>query len=193
MEIVNGSGLTITDVDGDWCTDSLIAIGDVDGTTAGTVSSVIFDGVHGRCNTLKAYDTTQQTTPLDVRTLSSIDGYGVIRVYNNVNFSDSRIVVNAHGGGKPADGSQDPAYTYLTPDILFTFSSPSNKTLDNITFVLAKGIYSIDDVLRIIQTRSGFSARVDDASGTYFIEGTTVKESVDPATDIDFTTVLGGN
>lgn len=174
LEIVNGSGLTITDVDGDWCTDSLVAIGDVDGTTAGTVSSVIFDGIHGRCNTLKAYDTTQQTTPLDVRTLPSIDGYGIIRVYNNVHFSDSRIAVNDHGGANPIDGTS----TYLTPDILFTFSSPSNRTLDNITFVLAKGIYDIDDILRVIQTRSGFSARVEDASGDYYIEGSAVTKEL---------------
>lgn len=168
LQIINGSSHVITDIDGDWCTDSLIAIGD--GTTNGTVAGVIFDGIHGRCNTLKSYDSTQQTDPVDVRELADIDGYGIIRVYANVTFRDSRIVANTCGGGNPMDSASN----YLMPDILFTFSSRPADVLDNLTFVLAKGLYNINEILRIVQTRTGFTARFDDASGVYFIEGDTV-------------------
>ena len=166
LEIVNGFSHTVTDVDGDWCTDSLIAIGD--GVTYGDVGSVIFTGIHGRCNTLKAYNTTTHPDPIDVRDLGvNTDGYGIIRVYPKVNFTDSVMTINNHGGARPTDG----ASTLLTPDILFTFASSEITNLDKLTFVLAKGIYDKDDILRVIQTRNGFTAKVEDSSGVYFING----------------------
>ena len=182
LEIVNGSSHTITDIDGDWCTDSLIAIGD--GTTYGNIRGAIFNGIHGRCNTLKSYDSTQQTEPVDVRELADTDGYGVIRVYPRANFTDSRIVANMHGGGNPMDDTSN----YLMPDILFTFASNDITGLENLTFVLAKGLYDIDEILRIVQTRTGFTARFDDASGVYFIEGDTVTTYGENEVDLPWVT-----
>lgn len=72
VRIIHANAITLTDIDGDFCTDSLLIIGN--GTNGKIVQQSVFTGIHGRCCTLKSYDYTQTNSP-DVRSLADTSGY----------------------------------------------------------------------------------------------------------------------
>lgn len=175
VRIINGNAITLTDIDGDFCTDSLIAVGN--GGSGKIVQQGTFTGIHGRCCTLKSYDSLTETSP-DVRDLASTSGYGLIRVENGCSFKDNTIIVNRIGDTNPFDGKSGEPTNYRTPNILLTFGSLSTEVERNNFILNDSTILNDSDILKIFQTKNGVSSKFDIASGTYFIDGTTIKSQV---------------
>lgn len=171
VRIINGNAITLTDVDGDYCTDSLIAVGD--GTSGKAVQQSVFAGIHGRCCVLKAYDNTQTTSP-DVRELADTSGYGVIRVENNCTFQDNIVIPNRIGNDQFDSGAFTNSSKYRTPDILITFGATSTVVKRNQFKFNDATIDDATDILKSVQTKSGASARFDLFNGTYFMDGSTI-------------------
>lgn len=155
---------TITDVDGDFCVGSLVV-------TEGVCRNNNLISIHGRCCTVKSYDKTQNPNGIDVRSLADTAGYGVIRATNT--FTNNYIVLNAGVNGNPFDETSD----YMTPKIIFTYDKnlAGNRVSGN-TFVISE---SVDEaqLLREIQTGSDLNLRVDTASATYLVDGTSINNA----------------
>ena len=177
VNVLEGSGITIMDVDGDYCTEELIKIGGNDEWH--NVRFNVFIGIHGRCNALKAYDSTQGESP-DVRDLADTSGYGIIRVEPKATFTNNYIVIDLPGGANPFDGHEGEPTNYRTPTIIATYGNSSNTSLAGNQFEINGGSYirTADDVKKNFQinTVSGrvTAGRVDVARGTFFIDGATV-------------------
>ena len=184
INIQNGAKITISDADGDWCAKELVVIGKENGRY-GEVTGLRLNDVHGRCCGLNFYDSNALPNGRDVRDLSDIDGYGTIRILPNTAFKDSYISVN-NVGGNLIDGNS----RYKCTNIMFTQNTAG--VIQGIHFAIPS-LRTKDDVLRIVQTKTGFLSRLDSAYSTFFIENSNVKDSVDPSTDIDFSTLLGGD
>lgn len=166
LHLVNGNSVTINDLDGDYCTDSLIMIGSPDEWKE--VKNCFLSGIHGRCCTLNSYDSTQATAP-DVRDLVSTSGYGFIRLYRGA-FMGNTVQFTNINGSNPFDGTSN----YLTPNIIFTFDgSFSMNASGNFFSVADGGIASITDLQKRFQTKSGVTARIDNFSSIYGVQGTT--------------------
>ena len=164
--LVQGAGITLTDVDGDYCTDSLIVIGSEEQWKS--VSEAVLTGIHGRCCTLKSYDTTQGTSP-DVRDLVDTSGYGVIRILKNCVLKDSYIVFNLIGNRNPFDTSSN----YKTPNIALTMAQDGSMTnaQRNQFIINSADVSTVDDIKKVIQTKANASCKVDIATGTFFMNG----------------------
>lgn len=157
--------LTLTDIDGDWCTDSMIYL-TKDGQY-GAVTDSIFDGIHGRCCTLKSYDSTQ-SDGVDVRDLADTNGYGYVRVDDGITCKNNQFTFNSIGN------LASDVTNYLTPAIAITFGNiaPSEN--------IFKTSDTIANILKVFQTSTNYQARIDLSNGTYYINGNSVtKSSVD--------------
>lgn len=167
MYVTRAEGGTWTDIDGDWCTDSLIRI--ENDTVGQVVRNVIMEGIHGRCCVLNAYNSSNSSSP-DVRTLADTNGYGVIRAVNTA-FYDNYVVFNSQNRGTVTS-------TYETPRILFTFND-SNVTITRNHFISPNNDIAVkDDVLKCIQTKSGMTARYDTSKATYYLDNTNVTQEL---------------
>ena len=175
LHLYSGKGITVSDIDADYCTEEMILIGDTDSNSKGA-DGVRIENVHGRYGTLKSFDKTQMPDGYDVRNLVDTSGYGLIRVIGSSIFRNSHISVNYYGTSNPFDTTSN----YLCPNIIFTFdSSKAYSVMTNNTFEIGSPALTSDDTLKIIQTRANNTARVDVSSGTYFIEGASVRASND--------------
>lgn len=173
---INGNGgsiggVTLDDVDGDWCTDSLIKIGnDVNYIEA---RNCVFSNIHGRCNTLKYY--SADNTPPSASTLNTTnsDGYGIIRIGEKATFVNNRVSINTLGDSNVVDSA---SARLLTPPILLTFGSGGNGVKGNMFTVSAPQIATASDIADILQfgSEGGTSARIDTAFNTYYVKGSTV-------------------
>lgn len=193
VNVYSGYCVNLVDIDGDYCTDSLITIGNPNGNTGGLFNAS-FTGIHGRSSTLKAYEKSQNG--IDISTLGrDTIGYGVIRVLDNTNVYDSYFELNNIGGRDPFDAG---ANTYECPHVAFTFGANVNakKLTGNVFSVPSNDIATKEDILKVFQTFNGMTARIDSNSGTYYINGTNVEADLtenELSSDIDFTTLLGGD
>jgi hypothetical protein len=187
IEAVLLDGGTFTDIDADWCADSLIICGD--GTNNRHIDRVRFENLHGRYCMLKRYDESG-TEPTATTLGANTDGYGVIRVLGNTSFINNYISLPYAG-----HTSVDSATGYTTPSLIFTadVSGTVNTIKDNI-FELSANTHK-DDVIEMFQTQgiSNFYAKFINPFGTYAItnQGAEILDG-DPSTDIDFSTVLRG-
>lgn len=162
LSMIGGSGCTITDLDGDYCTESLIII---EGDNWSSIQKCVFTGIRGRCCTLKSYDTTQ-SDGVDVRTLQDTSGYGVIRVEGNSQFYDNIIELNHIGGSNPFDSSSN----YATPKIVMTMANNNRLTGRNLFKFSDIEANNIEFFKKIHQASSGTvnaSARFDVYHNTY--------------------------
>ena len=166
-------GVTLDDVDGDWCTDSLIKIGD--DTHYIEATGCVFSNIHGRCNTLKYYNASDTPPTASNLNTSNSAGYGVIRVGNYATFTNNRVSLNVLGNSNVEDSDSSSAQI-LTPPILLTFGSGGNGVKGNMFTVPAPQIATASDVAKVLQfgTENGTSARIDTALNTYFVKGSNV-------------------
>lgn len=177
----NHSKITLVDVDGDYCTDALIKIGD--GTTGTEVQKCSFTSIHGRCCALKSYDSVNDDKPsaADLN-INNSDGYGVIRVVNGAKFHDNHIQING-AGGNPFDSASD----YKLPTILFTFGSGASNIFNNIIVANDDSVEDTTEYIKsLVQTGSdSITYKIETALGTYYVKGSTVTKNV-TLTDAQF-------
>ena len=166
VNIVGGvAGTTLIDVDGDYCTDSLIKIGD-DNSTWSNVRNCTFLGLHGRCCALKSYNTKTDKKPnASELTMSNSSGYGIIRVMPNCNFHSNYIQITTLQGN-PFDESGD----YLTPPILFTFNTNGIVKLNQFLINDVNIVNSAEYIKSLIQTKSDVTTKLETSVGIYQIE-----------------------
>ena len=159
ITITKADKCTFNDIDGDWCTESLIVAKDV--------SYCVMTAIHGRCCTLKSYDITQLPDGYDISTIADTAGYGIIRA---VKLKNSMIVFN-NGKSYTFDGGGN----YRIPNVILTFpkGNPNVEVVDN-QFKVNLSFAASSDLLKEIQTQSGVKLRVDAPSGLYFIDNATV-------------------
>lgn len=186
VHLVQGSGMNLTDVDGDYCTDSLILVGDVDANGDSKwykVSDATIVGAHGRCCCLKSYDNTQTDSP-DVRTLQDTSGYGIIHVHKGCQLTDSFIVLNANKGN-PFDTSGN----YRIPSIILTRGSLAFTHRNKIT-INSSTILDAEDILKNFQVNSDLgtlrtTGRFDTANGTFYLRGNVITKIDNPIANPD--------
>ena len=115
VNLQGGSSLVLEDVDGDYCTDSLIFVGKYDGSWA-NVNSCHITNIHGRCCCLNSIPTSQNRPSLkDMGTETK--GYGTIRVGEYCSFYNNSILNVAAYNGNPFDTGDK----YKFPHNVFTF------------------------------------------------------------------------
>lgn len=178
VHVLGGNNLILDDIDGDYCTESLIELGGKDIQ----IYNASFTGIHGRCCALKAYDTRTYPNGLDVRTIADTSGYGVIRFISNTKVYKSYFQFSSNGGRTPFDSGQGVTDwdKYECPHILLTFeNTATNRIKDCIFSFPTDDIKIADDVLKFIQLTNGTpTIKVDTSSGTYFINGSKVGEGL---------------
>ena len=169
IRIKNSAGSTITDADGDYCTDSLIVIGNETDQYL-KVNNCSLENIHGRCCTLKSYDSSQSSTP-DVRDLSNTSGYGIIRVEGSTQFRDNRIVISKIGNDNPFDNDSG---NYRTPSIIFTFSNTATYLIRNqfICNSISGLVLNTDNIPKLFQAKTGFNSRIDSSEGVFYLRDT---------------------
>lgn len=106
LELENVSALSFEDVDGDWCTSSLVHI-------KGSCKGCRFFNIKGRCTTLKAQISTEIIKTAADLTDDTCIGYGLIYLASGSSLTDS-VIMMPSGGSNPSDSSTG----YLTPKIL---------------------------------------------------------------------------
>jgi hypothetical protein len=218
------SGCTFVDIDGDWCADSLILVGE-----NADVSECTFEGIHGRCCALMSYD--KATTPVKAIAFdnfaTSSKGYGLIRsdggnFYRNT-IGITKISANTYDGDAytytPKNGGKKITLTglkkWVCPIIIFCADrkvvdgSPVNFNIANNNFTLgdtfnSSTLFNQAYYLQRFQTAGINYTRVNVSAGTGFQKyGSafqivsydslkSVNDNLNP-TDIDFTTLLGGD
>ena len=171
IEILQGRDITINDLDGDYCTKELVVIGANGKATL--VQGLRLENIHGRFSVLKSYDMTQLPNGYDVRELADTDGYGMIRLTDKVDFKDSHVSIN-YVVSNPFDDTSN----YLVPNIMFTFPTNTYYAITNNIFEIGDNITTSEDILKIFQTKSGMTSRVDCGSRTYYINGSTVEHDI---------------
>lgn len=188
IRITKGGNINIVNLDGDWCTNSLILFS---GKSGSDCRNSNFTNIGGRCCTIVGVD-SDASTGLDVNNLPSgttIDQYGTIRV-NDVKLYNCRFTFTGGGGGwsnvlddDRKDSNNNVLLAkdkYKTPDILFTFTfaQSHNYTINNNIFEIAQlnDVSVRDDYLKKIQTKTNSKFRIDAATNTYFIDGNVITE-----------------
>ena len=166
LRLANGKGMSVTDLDGDYCTESLIAVGREDESASG-VENVIVSQMHGRCCTLKRYDSSQ-ADGVDVRTLSDTSGYGMIRVGVGCSMVSNVFIINNRGIANPMDTSS----TYRCPNIILTYASGSAIS-DYNHFIIGANMTE-DNILKSFQISNTRTLKIDTAIGDYYLSGTTL-------------------
>ena len=165
LEITGGASLTVTDLDGDYCTESLIL---VKSDNWQEISHSVFTGIHGRCCTLKSYDSTQ-SSGVDIRTLQDTSGYGIIRVEGSANFRHNRLVINTIGNANPFDNNTN----YRTPTVLIT-NDNYGRWIDNNIFEINESSVDENFLLKNIQAKSNtvnVTCRVDTQLNSFTFNG----------------------
>lgn len=166
------SGITLEDVDGDYCVDSLIKVGD--GSTWTDVKQSVFSAIHGRCCAAKSYDTSGTAPSAADLTIENSAGYGIIHVTERARFHNNYVVINSVQGN-PFDSTS----TYLTPGIVFAYGSTYDMSNNHFVINDTRVVDSEDYIKSIIQTKlaTTMSCRVDTARNTYYLEGKEIKSS----------------
>lgn len=176
VNVYGGHCVTLDDIDGDYCTDSLILLGNIE-NHAGELYNASFTGIHGRCCTLKAYAKADYPNGLDVRTLASTAGYGVISLDTNTKIYRSYFQLNSNGGREPIDGDT----THECPHIVLAFAGATATRIKDCIFSFpSEDIKTPDDVLKFFEGANGTPTfKVDTSNNTYYVEGNSVRVSSD--------------
>lgn len=184
------SGTTVIDVDGDYCTDSLIKIGN--GSTWSRVRNCVFFAIHGRCCALKSYDSVNGTAPkASDLTAQNSSGYGIIHVTNNCEFNNNYIVLTTLQGN-PFDTTSD----YRTPPIVFAYTSTGNMKNNHIKLNDVNADDSEDYIKSIFQMSASIvvSYRIDTAKNTYYVEAKKIRSyGIDAPTTTEQSTMLANS
>lgn len=201
LNVTNGSNFTFEDIDGDWLTDSLIVLGDgeyiTNSNTPKTISETIFSGIHGRCCTLKYYDSVDANNPVytnaprvtDSSTLKggSLDGYGLIHITDKTTCRGIQFNINGVGGS--LDGTATEGRQYRVPPIILTHGDTRSKIYDSKFICPMPDGYS--DTLDLFHTGVDFDNTYDSLMEVYHLtDGNASSDSTDP-TDIDFSDIKG--
>jgi hypothetical protein len=185
IQILGGNSFTLSDVDGDWCTDSLILLGD---GTSQMIETSTFSQVHGRCCTLKSYDSNSETSP-KISDLADSEGYGIIRVSNNTVCKNNYFLINRTGGTTFDDTSR-----YKNPDIILTHGA-TNVTISDNTVICPSAFP--DEPNELFETNGvvEFEVKYDDLYNVYHItnDGAEIINSLKNLTDVDLTTPQSGD
>lgn len=176
VNVYGGHCVTLDDIDGDYCTDSLIHLGNIE-DNKGELYNASFTNIHGRCCTLKAYVKADYPNGLDVRTLASTAGYGVISLDAKTKIYKSYFQLNSNGGREPIDGD----VTHECPHIVLTFPNAISARIKDCIFSFpSDDIKTPDDVLKYFEQTNGTPTyKVDTSNNVYYIEGNSVKVSSD--------------
>jgi hypothetical protein len=114
VHITNGDKIYLSNLDADYCVKSIIHLGD---GNWGAISGLFVDGIHGRSNTYRAYDSTlgSEPTSANITTSANIEEYPLISVNKQTNVYSSKFIIMGKGNFNPMDGGTG---SYLTPSIL---------------------------------------------------------------------------
>ena len=159
IDLGTGDGYSITDLDGDWCTEALVYV-------SGDVTNSTFLGIGGTCCTLK--NTTSGA--VDVTSLTNTTGYGIIEVASDGSFIGNNVILKSLDHKKVVDSDS----THLTPNILLVFSGTPSIT--NNKFDVANpqqynssaSITQNTDWTKIIQLGNNVSGRIDTFQDTFY-------------------------
>lgn len=177
MRLINGKSCTFIDLDGDFCTDSPIVIGLDEGWKE--IQNNSFIGIHARGCTLNYYDSAVNPNGISASSLSSPNGYGLVRVENKNSCTGNRFIINATGDANPTD---DNTSTLRCPAIIFTYGS--NGTITGNVFDIAySGAILPSNIKRYFMARGATDTLVRTYSGTYRLFADKVTTKTLEATD----------
>ena len=185
-------GCTLIDVDGDYCTESLIQIGD--GSTSTNARQNTFIAIHGRCCALKSYDSVNGTKPSAADlTAATSSGYGVIHVATKAHCHDNYFEVSSMGGN-PFDTASD----YLLPKIVFTSENVTTVDLTHNHIILNDEDFADSEAyiksIVMFGTTDKVSYRIDAAEMTYYINGDLIyRNYIDLPTSSEASTLIGNS
>lgn len=167
------SDISLNGVDGDFCTGSLIEIGD--GTTYTKVDRCKFIDIKGRYDVLKAYISGTDAKP-SARNLntSNSEGWGAIHVNRMSVFCNNYVIVSSTDRSV-LDSSGDSRYKM--PEIIFTFNNDSANSINN-TFMVLNDYIEDDEVSikNLFQIGNNIEFRIDTALGTYYVKGQVIEK-----------------
>lgn len=188
VHLLGGSKINLTDIDGDWCTDSVILVGDSAHTNS--IENCVIVGLHGRCSMLSGgFDRRNAKT--DIREVSDTTKYGLIRVANGCGFRFNYVVMDSIGGSTYIDGAQ-----YMrTPTVALTFESGSNGKLKGNHFLIRSSKDAVDgtllytyntaeDIRKAFMLGSNNSMRIDTEETTFYVNGTNIRSVVDSLNEV---------
>lgn len=187
VEITQGSGFTLSDIDGDWCTDSLIFLGE-EGKQR-TIEQSSFSQIHGRCCTLKCYDSQTETSPKASELVNS-EGYGIIRVADNTTCKNNYFLIPKIEGRTFDDTGR-----YQNPNIILTHGN--NASINNVTIICPCPPSFADDPEELFETSGviDFQIKYDNLSDIYYItnDGARILNRLENLTDVDLTSPTQGD
>lgn len=122
VNILEGNSQYLSDLDADYCFGSILHLGNSNEDKWTSVGGLIIDGIHGRANVSKVYDSSTDAIPTgdNIATNEDIELYPLISVANKTNINGALITMNCLGNVNPLD---DVTSTYKTPSILLGGSS----------------------------------------------------------------------
>lgn len=143
VEIIGGSQIYLSDLDADYCMNSLLHIGNSAYTTH---NRLVISGIHGRCNVYHAYDKTTDDAPTahDV-TKDNYQEYGLITIAPKTVVAGLTIIAQGIASANPLDATSN----YLTPNIILCMGLES--TLKGAHFILSE--FSIELTQEWIENR----------------------------------------
>lgn len=170
------SGLTVTDVDGDYCVDSLILVGIEETNAFANLNGSVFVGIHGRCCCLKPYASATEEPQKASDLGTATEGYGLIRAVGQGHIQNNYFLINTNGGN-PFD--KEVEQKWRTPPILLTYK-PQWTSIRNNLFVLANDYANLENPADLFQTvgnymhnngeNNAFNATLQTPKGMWFIE-----------------------
>ena len=137
VHIVDGSSLYLSDLDADYCLKSILHIGD--GTTK-VIKGLLVNGIHGRSNVYRAYDTTINSEPTvdAILTSANVEEYPIISINKQTRVYSAKITMLGTEKANP----MDVVGNYLTPSILL--ASDVNSLVQNVEVSIIGSLSSED-------------------------------------------------
>lgn len=187
VEITGGGNHTLTDLDADFCMNSIVAIGD--GINTSNISDLIINGVHGRSGVSHVYANSGEEVNATHITIDTANEYGVICVNKGSSLKGAIITTNQRFG---SNNPFDYVSGYNVPYVLL--SAGEATTVEDIHFVCSA--YNINDnnidedwvakrVASCSSLTNACSVKVDTSKGYIkYSKSNNVVTIVDDASDI---------
>lgn len=182
VEITGGHDIYLSDLDADYCVNSLLHLGSTDWTS---IKGLVVNGMHGRVCTCHSYDKTTDEVPTAIlATTENYQEYGLITVGTKVTVQGMTITTGNIGAINPFDTTSN----YLTPDILLC--ADINSNVRGINFILTD--YSVENTKEWLKNHIGIiSTNTDCASicinsskgAIYYCKSGTVEEYAKQSTE----------
>ncbi|MBS6601187.1 MAG: hypothetical protein KH333_09300 [Clostridium sp.] len=117
VNVRSGRSVFLSNLDADYCLESILHVGNLEEDTWNNIQDLVVDGVCGRSNIIKAYDTTKdnECTALDITEDTYIQ-YPIISVGNNVTLKGGVFLFSGIGKTNPFDEESN----YRTPSIIMS-------------------------------------------------------------------------